>query len=125
MKNSGICCDMSHGITGWDRETFACRDGDTGMSKVRKPAGRAISDENGNRSWQWQDAEELDTARVRALGEELSLDSAAPGQDPPPLDPYNRNPAPGEPRPKRRTLDDMRKLSEEIRKTKHWKKDEG
>jgi hypothetical protein len=96
------------------------------MSKTHKkstPAGGAISDDKGNRSWVWK-GEELDTARVRALGEELSLDGAPPpGLGPPALDPYNRVTAPGEAPPKRRTLDDMRKLSEQIKKAKQWKRE--
>ena len=100
------------------------------MSKPppRKPLGRSVVDENGNRKWTWQ-TEDIDTARVRALGEELSLDTATP-QDklPPSNNPYDRGPAKAAPvapkeQTKRRTLDDMRKLSEQIKRTKTWTPD--
>jgi hypothetical protein len=94
------------------------------MAKTPKPIGRAVVDENGNRAWKWANQDNMDTARVRALGEDLSLET--PTQGVPALDPYNRGaPAAGpEAKPakpeKRRTLDDMRKLSEQIKRTKIW-----
>jgi hypothetical protein len=91
------------------------------MTRKRKPVGGAISDENGGRSWVWQDGDQLDTTRVRALGEGLSLDAAHAQQKHVRSDPYNREPAPAAPK-KRRTLDDMRTLSEVIKNSKHWKR---
>ena len=102
------------------------------MSKVppRKPQGRSVTDENGNRTWTWH-TEDIDTKTVRALGEGLSLDGPEekPGQGEG-LNPYDRIhagktlPQPGlpeKPAPRRRTLDDMRRLSEQIKRTKNWK----
>ncbi|MBV8803721.1 MAG: hypothetical protein JO042_01715 [Sinobacteraceae bacterium] len=90
------------------------------MSKPQKPVGQVVADENGNRSWVWQSEDGVDTARVRALAEDLSLDKAAPGQAIPTLDPYNQDSLRTK-EPKRRTLDDMRRLSEQIKNAKQWK----
>lgn len=104
------------------------------MSKPppRKPLGRSVIDENGNRKWTWQ-TEDIDTARVRALGEELSLDTATPedklGPGNNPYDSAAAKVSPVAPKDqpkdqrKRRTLDDMRKLSEHIKRTKTWTRD--
>lgn len=93
------------------------------MAKTPKPSGQAVADEKGNRSWKWAGEDNPDTARVRALGEDLSLES--PTQGVPALDPYNRGGAAADPMAKpakRRTLDDMRKLSEHIKQTRIWKR---
>lgn len=90
----------------------------------RKLTGRATVDENGNRTWTWHSDDQVDTATVRALGEELSLDmpEADPAATHP--NPYDRPlPAPPEGGQKRRTLDDMRRLSEHIKKAKQWKRE--
>jgi len=103
------------------------------MSTSRKTppklAGRAKVDAQGNRTWAWN-SDEVQTATVRALGEGLSLEDTA---KPASLNPYDLGPAPAPkqppkvqeatPTPKRRTLDDMRRLSEQIKRTKHWKRD--
>jgi hypothetical protein len=99
------------------------------MSKTppRKLTGRSVVDENGNRSWVWHTDSDVETASVRALGEDLSLDTSPHGDAPPSLNPYDRTPARVSPKEttdsKRRTLDDMRRLSEEIKKAKYWKPD--
>jgi hypothetical protein len=96
------------------------------MSKTRKPTGKAVTDEKGNRSWTWTDEDTMDTAQVRSLGEGLSLETGSPADGLPALDPYNsRSSSPADPpsKPaKRRTLDDMRRLSEHIKQTKIWKR---
>lgn len=88
------------------------------MSKTSKPTGRAVADEKGNRSWTWSGEDDMNTARVRSLGEDLSLETPTSAEGQPPLDPYNRITPPAPPTPekpaKRRTLDDMRRLSEHI-----------
>ncbi len=91
----------------------------------RKLKGRPVADENGNKTWTWQSEETVDTAKVRALGEELSLDSSPPNKQPASRNPYDRGlpDPPLQDAPKRRTLDDMRRLSEHIKKSKHWKPD--
>lgn len=103
------------------------------MSKThpRKPQGHSVTDADGNRKWTWH-TEDVDTKTVRALGEDLSLDTPdeKPGNG---LNPYDQTrpvtppqPPPGSPEaaaPRRRTLDDMRRLSEQIKQTKHWNRD--
>ena len=111
------------------------------MSKkpADKISGRAVADEKGNQKWVWQSEGEkaVDTAVVKALGEGLSLEEgpvpgkagAGAGSNPydraNPANSYERASAQGrtpppssEPPAKRRTLDDMRKLSEEIKRAK-------
>ncbi|HEY4214580.1 MAG TPA: hypothetical protein VGM84_24100 [Steroidobacteraceae bacterium] len=105
-------------------------DADTDDSNADTRSGRTVFDERGNAVWQWKDgtgefSSDVDTSRVRAIQEAtqehlaLSLGSekaaaAQPGQG---LDPYSSADKPKE-LPKaagpRRTLSDMRKLSEEI-----------
>jgi hypothetical protein len=103
------------------------------MSKKTPPkiSGRAVQDEKGNQTWVWHADEAVDTAVVRALGEGLSLDGA-PGANPAAgSNPYDRTNAaqpspPGSPDEagvKRRTLDDMRKLSEAIKRAKQNTRD--
>jgi hypothetical protein len=93
------------------------------MSKPQKPVGQVVIDEHGSRTWVWRGDEGVDTAQVRALGEGLSLDNTPPGGAPLALDPYNQIPVPGK-APKRRTLDDMRQLNEQIKKAKCWKRED-
>jgi len=93
------------------------------MSKVRKPTGRVVTAEDGSRSWVWHGDSETDTAQVRALGEGLSLDSTPSGQAAPTLDPYNQS-AIRKKDAKRRSLDDMRRLSEQIKNAKRWKRED-
>ncbi|MBS0419467.1 MAG: hypothetical protein JSR66_17285 [Proteobacteria bacterium] len=100
------------------------------MSKkpADKISGRAVADEKGNQKWVWQSEGEkaIDTAVVKALGEGLSLEDeqvagkpAGAGSNPyDRAKPYDRVPPPGDPPAKRRTLDDMRKLSEAIKASK-------
>ncbi len=81
-------------------------------------------DDRGNAVWEWRTDSgtfscEIDTARVRALQEaaEVELDQPAPLTG---SDPYSTSDTlsiPG-PKPSRRTLDDMRKLSEEIKRNR-------
>jgi len=103
----------------------------TEMSKKRdaKISGRAVADEKGNQKWVWQSAEagDVDTAVVRALGEGLTLDGSIPGASSPgggsnPYDSSRSLAADKEPA-KRRTLDDMRKLSEAIKRSKQTTRD--
>ena len=57
---------------------------------------------------------EVDTARVRALWEGLLLDEPLPQKAD--LNPCNQPISQGKERPKGRTLDDMRRLNEEIKR---------
>ena len=88
-----------------------------------KLSGRAVVDEKGNQRWVWDSAgENIDTAVVRALGEGLTLEGSAPASSTHGSNPYDRaDMTPGDKDKagtKRRTLDDMRKLSESIKRTK-------
>jgi len=102
------------------------------MSKKEGPkiSGRAVADEKGNQKWIWQSAEtgDVDTAVVRALGEGLTLDGSTPGDAASVgggSNPYDssRSSAADKERAKRRTLDDMRKLSEAIKRSKQTTRD--
>jgi hypothetical protein len=118
---SAVACDTFHGILCCFRRESACDKGDV-MTKKQKPSGGVRYDESGQRKWVWQGGAELSTVQVRALGEDLSLDQNAAGGELPTSDPYNRDGAPGKPA-KRRTLDDMRKLSEQIQTAKQGKRE--
>lgn len=86
------------------------------MSKPpQKPKGRPATDERGNSTWKWDGGGEarVDTARVRALGEELSLEPPPQAVD---LDPYRQSTLHGKQKPKGRSLDDMRRLNEEMKR---------
>lgn len=79
------------------------------MAKDSKDTfGKPTLDDRGNPSWQW--AEGVDTARVRTLGGRFSLRSPARTGS----DPYNMT-APARVTRPRRSLDDMRRLSELIK----------
>jgi hypothetical protein len=91
-----------------------------------KLSGRAVVDEKGNQTWVWNsEGDPVDTAVVRALGEGLSLEGSVPAAPLPGSNPYDRTDmAPADkPGTKRRTLDDMRKLSETIKRTKRTTRD--
>ena len=112
------------------------------MSKKTPPpiSGRAVPDEKGNQTWVWDAEGDINTAVVRSLGEGLSLDGAPAPNPGAGSNPYDRAtqtrpqapapaparapaPAPDKPVAKRRTLDDMRKLSEAIKRAKHYTRD--
>jgi len=93
------------------------------MAKKRadKISGRAVADEKGNQKWVWhsEGEVEVDTAVVKALGEGLTLDGSTPGSfREAGSNPYDRGKAAGNETTRRRTLDDMRKLSEAIKRAK-------
>jgi hypothetical protein len=99
------------------------------MSKkpADKPTGRPVDDEKGNRVWKWGSGEqEVETATVRALGAELGLDSSTADTRGQGSNPYNQASAvPNtDNTQKRRSLDDMRVLSEKIKKSKNWTREE-
>ena len=85
----------------------------------RKLMGRPAFDDRGNATWEWaaKDPTEITMARLKALAEGLSLE--APSQEASP-DPYSRTLLEGTEKTRRRSLDDMRLLSEKIkRKREH------
>jgi hypothetical protein len=109
------------------------------MSKSTKfdpqnPSGRIAFDERGNARWEWRTdtgsfKADIDTCKVRALQESTDTKlGGTPGSAPaqpakPGGDPYRTADAPraAEKKP-RRTLDDMRRLSEEIKRARAQKK---
>ncbi len=100
----------------------------TEMSKKTesKLSGRAVVDEKGNQTWVWNsEGENVNTAVVRALGEGLTLEGSDPVSPTHGSNPYDRaDMTPADKAPtKRRTLDDMRKLSESIKRTKRTTRD--
>ncbi|MDA8351521.1 MAG: hypothetical protein M0038_22490 [Pseudomonadota bacterium] len=97
--------------------------------KPSKPSGRVAFDDRGNASWDWHgEADglegEIDTQQLKTIGADLRCEGEQVPDGVPDHDPYNRSAPPeSDPsRPKRRSLDDLRRLSEEIiaerRKTK-------
>ena len=90
--------------------------------KPRKSFGRVTFDPRGNATWEWRDATgtlppAVDTQRLKSLGADLSFEGAPESNDALSHDPYNRSSLPrsSELRPRRRSLDDLRRLSEEIK----------
>jgi hypothetical protein len=92
--------------------------------KPDSKSGRVTFDERGQSVWEWRvDTDEyssdVDTKTVRQIQEEVNvtLVEDAPVTGPKGFDPYSTVGGPSQPLKKeRRTLDDMRKLSEEIKR---------
>src|SRR5271170_3707119 len=99
------------------------------------PSGRIAFDERGNAIWQW--GTDVDTQQVKALkessGDSLSIEDEHNPSFPVNHDPYSTASGPRQPfrasppptvekKPQRRTLDDMRRLSEEIKRQRELKK---
>jgi hypothetical protein len=85
------------------------------MSKPpKKLQGRPATDERGNSTWKWvgESGTEVETGLVRQLGEGLSLEG--PPQNVV-VDPYNQSTPQDAERPKGRSLDDMRRLNDQMR----------
>ena len=110
--------------------------------KSQLPSGRVGFDDRGNAVWEWRTDNgayktDVDTQKVRAIqdstGDSLSLEDERPAGLPVSHDPYGSIPEPPQPfrkspppkvekKPQRRTLDDMRRLSEEIKRQRAPKK---
>jgi hypothetical protein len=93
--------------------------------KPDSKSGRVTFDERGQSVWEWrvdtdQYSSDVDTKTVRQIQEEVNVTLAedAPVTAPKSFDPYSTVGGPSQPLKKkeRRTLDDMRKLSEEIKR---------
>ena len=94
------------------------------------PSGRIAFDSRGNAVWQWRTEtgdykSDVDTRTVRALQDATDVklgDAPTPAPSPSQTahhDPYSTADAPRTPQKSpRRTLDDMRKLSEEIKRAR-------
>jgi hypothetical protein len=110
------------GITG--RKPGAWKMSNMDRKTIQKPSGRPVSDDRGNATWEWNVEGDLDTQRLKALTDGLALEDApATGAQPKTagLNPYEKA-GKEAPKPeagsKPRTLDDMRRLSEEIKRKK-------
>jgi FHA domain len=86
------------------------------MSKApRKLKGRPATDERGNATWKWggESEAEVETTQVRALAEGLSLEPSPQKVHP---DPYNQSTSQSKEGSRGRSLDDMRRLNEEMKR---------
>jgi hypothetical protein len=84
------------------------------MSKPpKKLTGRPTTDDRGNSIWKWTGESDVESVRVRALAEGLSLEAPSPEES---LDPYNQLTPDGTGTTKGRSLDDMRRLNEEMKR---------
>ncbi len=94
----------------------------------RQPPGRIAFDEHGNARWEWRTETgsfepNVDTQKMRALRSSPDAQPEATQAPAPSGDPYRTADAPRTPeKTPRRTLDDMRKLSEEIKRARALKK---
>jgi hypothetical protein len=97
------------------------------MAKDPDPkSGRVVFDERGRSTWEWRIdtgtfSRDIDTKRLRQLQEEnaVTLKEDVPPNDG--VDPYSVTAPPAPQKAPRRTLDDMRKLSEEIKRSREGK----
>jgi hypothetical protein len=94
----------------------------------QQPSGRIAFDDRGKAVWEWRTAtgdykSDVDTQTVRALQDSADVNLAGAQPAVPNLDPYSTAdiPRPAD-KGRRRTLDDMRKLSEEIKRARESKK---
>jgi hypothetical protein len=85
------------------------------MSKPpKKLKGRPATDARGNATWKWVgEAGTVETDLIKALGEGLSLEPAPQKAN---VDPYSKSPSQDKEKPKGRSLDDMRRLDEEMKR---------
>lgn len=95
--------------------------------KSQTPSGRVAFDDRGNATWEWHGEAgrvggDIDTQQLKAIAADLSFEGDRP-PGAPTHDPYNRVAPPESepPRPRKRSLDDLRRLSEEIKAAPHWK----
>jgi hypothetical protein len=95
------------------------------------PSGRIAFDARGNAIWQWRTEggdfkSDVDTRTVRAIQDATGVKlGEAPTPSPSHTathDPYSTADTPRSQKGPRRTLDDMRRLSEEIKRTREMKK---
>jgi len=85
------------------------------MSKPpKKLKGRPATDDRGNATWKWVgEGGTVETDLIKALGEGLSLEPAPQKVN---VDPYSQSPSQDKEKPKGRSLDDMRRLDEEMKR---------
>jgi diguanylate cyclase (GGDEF)-like protein len=101
----------------------------TESNSSQNPTGRPVSDDRGNQTWEWALDGEFDSERLKALTEGMTVADAAPQEARAKgagLDPYNKHLGAAVPvadtESRRRTLDDMRRLSDEIKRKRTEKK---
>jgi FHA domain len=83
------------------------------MSKPRrKLTGRPTTDARGNSTWKWTGESEVETTSIRALADGLAFEPPHQEAD---LNPYNQSTSQLEGKTKGRSLDDMRRLSDEMK----------
>ena len=85
-----------------------------------RKSGRVAFDERGMPTWEWRIdtgtfSREIDTQRLRQLQEEVAVTFENEPVPPLGVDPYSVSTPVAPQKTPRRTLDDMRKLSEEIK----------
>ena len=100
---------------------YIAAEGNNMATKTDKtPSGRAVPNEQGNITWEWQTDITVDTVVVHSLGEGLALDGAGSGLPGGGTNPYDQpsTVTSTEGTARRRTLDDMRLLSEDIKRSK-------
>jgi hypothetical protein len=86
------------------------------MSKPRNTlTGRPVIDDQGNSTWQWggEGGSDVQSEKVRELADGLSLEQPDEPANP---DPYNKALSQGRGKPNRRSLDDMRRLDDQMKK---------
>jgi hypothetical protein len=101
------------------------------MSKQPKqtPTGRIAFNDRGQAVWEWLTEDgtyksDVDTRQVKALQDSADVKLGDAPTPPPASNPYSTADAPraADKKAPRRTLDDMRKLSEEIKRARDGKK---
>jgi hypothetical protein len=85
-------------------------------------SGRVAFDERGRSTWEWRVdtgtfSRDVDTQRLKQLQEEAGVTLKDEPVPTPGVDPYSVTTPVAPQKTPRRTLDDMRKLSEEIKRT--------
>jgi hypothetical protein len=90
--------------------------------KLNHKSGRVAFNDNGSSEWEWRTdtgnfSREIDTQRLKQLQEEAAVALKDESVDPRGFDPYRTTASPAPQKAPRRTLDDMRELSEEIKRT--------
>jgi hypothetical protein len=97
------------------------------MSKDPDPkSGRVTFDERGRSTWEWRIdtgtfSRDIDTQRLRQLQAETAVTLKEEVAPPVGVDPYSASEPLAPQKTPRRTLDDMRKLSEEIKRSRERK----
>lgn len=97
------------------------------MSKDPDPkSGRVTFDERGRSTWEWRVdtgtfSRDIDTQRMRQLQEETGVTFKEEDVPSAGVDPYSVSKPPAPQKAPRRTLDDMRRLSEEIKRNRERK----